>query len=241
MTRVNNLRAVDRSLYGAIAAVFAVLVFAGFARTYYLKLLFDLPPLPSLVVHAHGMVMTAWVLLFMTQVRLIAAHRVRLHQRLGYASIGLAIVMVAVGVWAALRAAHFGSASTPAGFSQPTFSIVPLGDMLLFSIFYGAAIAYRRQPARHKRLMFLTAVNFLPPAVGRLPLALVQTYPVVFGVAPAGFAIIMLAFDSWRNRKVDPVFAAGVVLFVASFPIRIALVNTAAWGSAAAWLATLAA
>jgi hypothetical protein len=241
MTRVNNTRSIDRSLYGAVAGAFAVIVFAGFARTYYLKTLFGLPPLPSIAVHAHGMVMTAWVLLFITQVRLVASHRVRLHQRLGYASIALAVLMVAIGVWTALRAARFGSPSTPVGFSEPTFSIVPLGDMALFTLFYGAAIFYRRRPARHKRFMYLTVVNFLPPAVGRLPLGFVAAHPVLFGLGvPAVLSLGMLAFDTWRNKKVDGVFAAAVVIFLASFPIRIALVNTAGWTAIATWLATLA-
>ena len=34
--------------------VFALLVLAGFARTYYLKFAFGTPPLPGLLVHLHG-------------------------------------------------------------------------------------------------------------------------------------------------------------------------------------------
>lgn len=49
----------DRYLYGSVGGLLGLLVFAGFARTYYLKFLFAPPPLPSLVVHAHGVVMTA--------------------------------------------------------------------------------------------------------------------------------------------------------------------------------------
>ena len=233
-------RDLDRYFYGTLAGILGLLVFAGFGRTYYLKFLFATPPLPSLVVHAHGVVMTGWVVLFLVQVGLVSARRVRVHQRLGYAGIGLAVLVIVIGVWTALGAARHGSTSTPTGFSQPTFSIVPLGDMLLFTLFFSGAVYFRRTPRRHKGLMFLTVVNFLPPAIGRLPLTLVQAHPVLFGLGvPAGLALAGLAVDTWRHRHMDRLLLAAVLFFVASFPIRIALMATPAWARASAWLATL--
>jgi 4-amino-4-deoxy-L-arabinose transferase-like glycosyltransferase len=217
-----------------------LLAFAGFARTYYLKSLFATPPLPSLVVHAHGVVMTAWVILFSVQVGLVSARRVRLHQRLGYVGIGLAVLVIVLGVWTALGAARRGSTSTPPDPSQPAFSIVPLGDILMFTLFFGGAVHFRRTPRRHKGLMLLTAVSILPPAIGRLPITLVQAHPLVFGLGiPAGLAWVGLVADRWRYRQMDRLLLASVLLFVASFPGRIALMATPAWTRASAWLATL--
>ena len=84
--------------------------------------------------------MTAWVVLFLVQVTLISTRRVRVHQRLGYAGIGLALLIIVLGIWTALRAAKHGSISTPVGFSQPTFLIVPLGDIVLFTLFFGMSV-----------------------------------------------------------------------------------------------------
>ena len=98
----------DRCVYGTLAVVFGLLVFTGFARTYYLKFLFTGPPLPSPVVHVHGLLMTAWVVLFVVQVGLISTRRVRLHQRLGYAGIALALLVIVMGVRTALGAARHG-------------------------------------------------------------------------------------------------------------------------------------
>ena len=231
----------ERYFYGAVALLFLAAVFTGFARTYYLRPLFTPTPLPSWIVHLHGIVMTAWVALFVTQVGLISSRRVRLHQRLGYAGIGLAALIVIVGVAAAVNAAKYGSLSTPAQFTEPGFSIVPLGDLVLFMLFFGGAIAYRRQPATHKRLMLLTVLNFLPPAVGRLPLASVRESPVpwVLGFI-LGVAACCMALDLWRYRRVNWLFVAGVILLVASFPIRIALMTTPGWLHVATWLASFA-
>ena len=71
-------RLFDRRLYFAISILFPALVLLGFARTYYLKGLFATPPLPSGLVHLHGLVMTAWVALFVVQVRLVHDFRDRL-------------------------------------------------------------------------------------------------------------------------------------------------------------------
>jgi hypothetical protein len=59
--------------------------------------------LPALV-HAHGLVMTLWIVLFLTQVSLVAARRVDLHRRLGMAGALLAAIVVIVGIATARQA-----------------------------------------------------------------------------------------------------------------------------------------
>jgi hypothetical protein len=51
-------RRYDRRLFAAVALIFPVVMVIGFARTYYLKAAFGGPPLPSLLVHLHGALMT---------------------------------------------------------------------------------------------------------------------------------------------------------------------------------------
>ena len=75
--------------YPNIALVLALIVIAGFARTFYLRAWFDVPPL-TLLVHLHGLVFTAWLALFVAQTRLIARNNYRLHQKLGIAGVALA-------------------------------------------------------------------------------------------------------------------------------------------------------
>ena len=61
-------RLFDRRLFMAAAILFPLIILAGFGRTYYFKGLFDTPPLASLLVHLHGLLMTMWIALFATQV-----------------------------------------------------------------------------------------------------------------------------------------------------------------------------
>src|SRR4030095_9292834 len=80
-----------------------------------------------------------------------------------------------VGVRVAIDQAARGITGPP-GVPPLVFLVVPLMDMVVFVILLGAALWYRRRrPENHKRLMALTALNFLPPAVSRIPLAFIQS------------------------------------------------------------------
>jgi hypothetical protein len=220
----------DRRLFMAAAIAFPLVVLAGFGRTYYFKGYFDVPPLASALVHIHGLLMTTWVGLFMAQVWFISSKRVRVHQRLGYGGIGLAILIVAAGYVTALRAAKYGAASTPPGVSPMAFLIVPLFDLLMFAILFGAAVYYRKKPAAHKSLMLLTAVNFLPPAVARIPIAALQALgPLWFFGFPTVVTLVCLGLESWRYRRLNRVFLVGTLLLIASYILRLMIMGTSTW------------
>ncbi len=237
---VNNIpdrRIITRRFFLGIAIFFPLIVLAGFAKTYYLRGFLGGPAVPSMLVHLHGVVMTAWILLFVTQVWLISSRRIKLHQRLGMASIALAVLLVIVGILTAINAAKNGSNSAPPDIPPLSFLVVPVFDMLLFATFFGAAIYYRRQPANHKRLMLLTVLNFLPPAIGRLPFAVVAAAgPLAFFGVPDLLAIIFIAIDTWRHGKLNKVFALGALLMIISHPLRLIISGTDIWLRFAAWL-----
>jgi hypothetical protein len=228
----------DHRLFVWAAVLFPVLVLAGFARTYYLKGLFHTPALPSTLVHLHGLVMTAWVALFVTQVFLVSTRHVRAHQRLGLFGAGLAVVVVVVGTLTAIKGAAHGGA--PQGVPPLVFLVVPLVDLAVFVVLLAAALYYRRRPEYHKRLMVLTALNFLPPAVARIQLGFIQNggLPVVFGIAD-GLVVLAVVYDSWKNRRLNRAFALGALLILASVPLRLAIGGSAWWMHFATWLVSL--
>ena len=82
-----EVRRAERRFFTGMAVGILVLALAGFARTYFLRpvLADPAPPLPALppLIHLHGLLFTAWVVLFLGQVRLVAVKRVALHRRLG--------------------------------------------------------------------------------------------------------------------------------------------------------------
>ncbi len=232
----------DRRIYLAAAILFPIIVLIGFGPTYYLRFAFERPPVPSLLVHVHGILMTTWVAFFVAQVLLIRTKRQKVHMNLGMLGIALAILVVVVGFFTAAASAKFGSAAAPPDVSPLVFLLVPMVDLLMFAVLFGGAIYYRKRPASHKRLMLLTVLNFLPPAVGRIPVdALLSAGPLFFFGVPSVLAIGLLVYDTWRNRKLNVPFLVGALVLIASFPLRIVISETSAWMSFAVWVTSWAA
>jgi hypothetical protein len=231
-------RVIDRWLFAAAAIVFPLIILAGFARTYYFKFFFNTPTLP-LLNHLHGFVMTTWVALFVTQVWLISKRRIKTHQLLGFAAIGIAALILIIGFLLATKTAKFGSPSSPVGVPRLQFLIIPLTDLLNFAILFTAAILLRKRSADHKRLMLLTIVNFLPPAVARIPIpSLAALGPLWFFGFSAALALIALIVD-WRlSGKMNKVFLIAVLLLISTFVLRLVFMGTVAWMRLATWLTT---
>lgn len=226
----------ERRMYTWAAIVAALVVFAGFAPTYYLKGIFGTPALSTLK-HVHGLVMTAWFALFIVQVRLVATGNVRLHRKVGAAGAGMAILVLVVGTMLGIASARAGISPVP---SVPplVFLVMPIGEMVVFAALFGAAILMRTRGAYHKRLMLLAFVSMVTPAVARLPFEFVQAGgpPVFFALADA-VILGCIAYDTIRNRRLHPAFAAGFVVVVVGQFGRLALSQTAAWMAFARWVA----
>ena len=84
----------ERLFYVGISVVVATTVFAGFARSYFLKSYFGSPPLMPLL-HLHGLVFTSWIVLLLTQTTLVAANRTDIHRRLGIIGAVIAVMSAA--------------------------------------------------------------------------------------------------------------------------------------------------
>ncbi|MEP6704114.1 MAG: hypothetical protein ABJB34_04860 [Acidobacteriota bacterium] len=237
---VADRRLFERRFFLAVAILFPVVALIGFAPTYYLKPFFDTPPIPRFVVHLHGFLMAAWILLFIVQVYFIRSRRIKTHQRLGLMSIALAVAIFATGLVTAISAAKYGSNSTPPGISPLEFLVVPFFDMIVFAILFGAAVYYRRNGPDHKRLMLLTVLNFLPPAVARFPLGLTAMFgPLWFFGVPDLLALVFVIVDTWRNKKLNKVFLAGTVFLIASHWLRLPFASSETWLSFATWLTSI--
>jgi hypothetical protein len=224
----------ERRFHGWGAAVVALTAFVGFARTYYLKVAFDTPPLTSLV-QLHAALMTAFVILFVAQTRLVAAGRTDVHRRLGVFGAALIALITVIGTFTAIESARRGV--TIGDMSPLVFMVLPLGTVFVFVVLAGAAILYRRRSDIHKRLMLLAALSILTPAIARIPWASFRAAgpPLFIGLTD----VLVLAFVAWdtaRNRRLHPAFGWGTLFLLASQPLRMLLAHTPAWTSFAAWV-----
>lgn len=229
-------RLFDRRMFLWAAIGFSVLVLAGFARTYYLKPFLASAPLKTLT-HVHGLVMTAWVLFFAAQIYLIRSKNVALHMRMGWFGVALAVVVFVLGILTSIQGAKYGSQSSPPDIPPLQFMIVPFGDMFVFAIIFGAAIYYRKNAANHKRLLLVTAFNFLPAAVARLPFApMAQLGPLWFFGVPDVLMLIVLAIDTWKNGRLNRACALGAAFLILSHILRLMFMSSGPWMSFATWV-----
>jgi hypothetical protein len=227
----------DRGLFLTAAIGFPLLVLIGYFKSYYFSALFaDARPVANALVHAHGIVMSAWVIYFIVQVALIRTKNIKLHMSMGFAGIALAALVIVVGMLTAYDA-QLVRHSAPPEANPHSFFFLPFFDMSLFVVFFAGAVYYRKRPAEHKSLMLLTAINFLPAALFRVPLfAGENTMLWAFGI-PALMAVACLAWYTAKHRKLNRVFAAGVLLVLVAVPVRFIVPGTEAWLNFVALLA----
>jgi hypothetical protein len=161
------------------------------------------------------------------------------NEREHVAGVGVAVLLVVIGVAAALEAARRGFSPT-LQVTPLMFLAIPLVDLLVFSILVGAALAMRRKNAARKRLMLLATVGMLTPAISRLPIDALKEVglPAFFGGMIA-CVLVVVAIDTIRHRRLHPAFGWGAALIIAAVPGRIALAQSDAWVSIAGRLVAL--
>ena len=229
----------DRLFYGGVAIAAALLTLAGFAPTYYLRFLDGGPGATisggpfSTLLHVHGGLFTAWMLLFITQTALVSTRRVAVHRKLGVLGAILAAGMIPAGVFAGIAMARRGGA--PPGIDPLAFLAIPLGDMMMFAGFVTMALLWRRDKESHKRLMLLAYASILAaPAArlpGMLPLGPLAFYGVAFLVVIAG-----AIYDQVSRGRIHNVYWWGGGLFLLSVPVRLAISGTSQWHAFARFL-----
>jgi uncharacterized membrane protein YozB (DUF420 family) len=223
----------DHRFFTGMAIAAALTVFVGFARTYYLGGFFEARPVSTLV-HLHGIVCTAWILLFVAQTSLVAAGRTDIHRKLGIGGAVLAGVVLVVGYFTAVTAARNGVA--PPGELPPLgFLAVPLGTLLAFGILVGLGLYNRRRSETHRRLMLLATIAVVTPAIARFRFFLPGGPLLAIG-GTCALVLVCLFYDRLAHGRVHPAFLWGGLFLMLSLPLRFAMGRTHAWLAVAGWL-----
>jgi hypothetical protein len=236
--RQSNYR-FEHLFFSGMAFLILAGVFVGFARSYYLAGVFK-APLPNLLVHIHGAVFTLWMVLLITQTSLVAADRVDIHRRLGLLGFGLACLMAALGVLAATDSIIRHATTSEMAAKMRTFYATPLASMLMFSTLIYFAFRNRFNPVVHKRLILIANLAIVDAALDRWPIPVdwwtnrmanrVVVYPIL---------LLMLAYDWWSTRKIQPATLWGSA-FVATMQqvVRPQVAHSAAFLAFAGWMQT---
>lgn len=219
----------DRRFFSWMAVALAGFTLAGFARTYFLPGLFDGPKPPiSPIVHVHGALATAWILLLIAQTRLVAYGRRDIHKKLGFAGAAIASAIVVVGLYVAIHSVRRVHTPLTAGtLADPyVFLVMPFFSVGLFALFVTLGVLNRSKPEAHKRYIMLGTFSMVVPALARLVTQ--TTHGSVNGVVGAafivfGFLIALAAYDLYSRKRLHPVTLWGGLFTVLSEPLRFAI------------------
>jgi hypothetical protein len=207
-------RHVGRGFYPGSAAAIAVIIFAGFARNYYLRAWIGTRAI-SFMVHMHGLIMTAWVLLFLTQTLLVSKHRTDLHRKLGVIGAILAAMVVALGVYTIAGSIVRRNPGAETTLFAELFVAFDGVSLLLFGGLVMTALIQRRHTEIHKRLMLFAVLSLLPPALGRLVAYFTHRNIelIVLGLMYSSVLTCVLV-DAIRHRRFHPasVYSGALVL-----------------------------
>lgn len=193
--------AADRRFFFLMAIVCALTVFIGFAPSYYLKPVFQAPPPLSAMSSLHGIVFSAWVIVFVVQAGLIRYERPALHRQLGLLGAVLFGAVVAVGAFTAINAARLGHA--PPGSPEPLiFLAVPITGIAGAAVLMCAALWNRARRDFHMRYALAALIIMTPPASHRVFIG--AGYPAQsfwLSVAVANILLVAAIVYDLRSRK----------------------------------------
>ena len=229
-----DMKTRERRFYSRMAIFLMVVVFIGFAPSFYLRNIVPAyprpnPTLPPSVI-LHGLLFTLWMLAFIAQTQLVAAGRRDIHMKLGTTWMALAVAIVPMmylaGVWQVARA-------NQPPFTDPlNWTAVPLATVPAFAYLVWQGWKRRREAQWHKRLMLGAAILVVAgPGFGRIPIVPPSFWGFSFQML-AGLALLFTPLLLWDRRstgRVHPATWTGLSVGLAATVIPLVLIGTGSW------------
>jgi uncharacterized membrane protein YhaH (DUF805 family) len=201
-----------------------------------------IPPIKGLLI-LHGVAMSLWMLLAISQPLLMANGRRRLHMALGKAAAVIAVCLVALGLKLGVESTRVAPPDLMYGPLTPKqFMSVPVGDILLFALFVTTGVLARRRPDIHRPMMLLATLAAVGAAIARIDLLnnlyrgtlWDKLFGVFFFTLVAGAVLVIAKCAVFR--KFDPWLAAGYGMMVLWFLMIAQIAPTPVWDAIAGWL-----
>jgi hypothetical protein len=194
------------------------------------------------LVMAHAAFAAAWIGLYFVQAALVVSGRIGTHKTLGTVSAIVAAGVVITAWQASVAMARrgydlSGDLSTgPGGAMAQT--VFTLGNGVIFGVLVFVALALRRRPQAHKRLMTLAVIQTLMTA----PLAHIAGHWQLPGLIVPLWAVAVLFVMSVRDRRtrgrIHPAsLYGGLALIVIGNVQAVVIGPSKPWQEFVAWLA----
>jgi hypothetical protein len=220
--------------YIAMAWVAAGAALAGFSTTYFIPLAgasFEGPA----VAHVHGLLFFSWLSLLIVQTALIRRGKMRLHRRLGVAALPLAAAMAVSGIGVGLYAVGRDLSSGTGDFAYSQL-IGVVAAMLIFLAYVLIALATRKRPDWHKRMILLATIAILWPAWFRFRhfMPWIPRPDIILAIVVADSLILVAIIrDALKFRRVHPAYLIFGFGLIAEHLAELLLFDTPSWRAAA--------
>jgi hypothetical protein len=205
---------VKRYFFVAMAALVILTAFAGFAPSFYLRSSFHPDHELSVLLHIHGLVFSAWLILFLVQTSLIAKGSRLLHQRLGWFAFAVAVLMLLLVGAATVEQMRRG---LPLEVAATDISLNLFGA-IMFGVPLGCAIYYRKRPDWHKRFMLCATLGLLGAPILRLLLLSTNLeFPtaIIWGAVVTDlFFLPCFAYDLFTRGRIHRAYLYMLALFI---------------------------
>lgn len=233
----SSRRSREHQFFWGMSVLMTLVVFIGFARTYFLAAIFHAEPLPAPIVSIHGAVFTSWIVLLVVQTSLALGGRTDFHRRLGVLGVALAPVVVILGVLVANEMLRRLWAE-PDFDARATYAVA-LGEILGFAVPVAVAFLLRRKPTLHKRLILIGTIAMMPAGFGRWPPPILLHKPLPAMMATFGLLLLLAVYDLLSMQRIHRATALGGSWVVFIELSAVAVSHTDAWHSFATHMHSL--
>jgi hypothetical protein len=214
-------------------------------------------PLDALV-GAHGVVTSAWLLLFLVQASLVAIRRTAAHRRLGATGAILTLAMIVIGTLTTIEGARrgydlsgdLGRAVAPPDSPPPTREdfvagmFAPLLGFVGFGALVAAGLWFRHRPEIHKRLMLLALLVLTGVPLLHLSGYVIGHWPKMYEsmsiAVPLTANLLLFAgavHDKLTLGRIHPVSLWMPLVWIGGTALLLAVVQpSATWRQVAQWL-----
>lgn len=211
----------DQGFFTKLAVAIAGITVAGFVLNAAMGRV-DIAAVPPWV-HIHGLLMLAWLALFVGQNRLAQIGNIALHRKFGWT--GAFLVCAIVGMTCFSGVMSLALHRQPPFFSPAYFLALILVEAVSFAGMVFAGIVNRRATETHRRLMFGATIIVADPGISRiLPMPLLGPWgPWLSLAVQLCFVAAMIRHDRKVTGQVHPAtFSAGLVIVMTHVVVTLA-------------------
>jgi hypothetical protein len=212
-----------RYFFVSMAILFPILVALGFVPDYQMMAQENIQL--HWFLHVHGLIMTAWLGIFLTQTLLIAKDNLKLHRQLGQIGFVFGILVLASLLGITVRALIVNNPPEAGG--QFDILFIQMYLLVLFGIFFTWGMRVRKQAAAHKRLLLLATLIVIQAGIDRIRFLPGLEVAVFIRFIYLDILLIPLFVYDWLNLK--------RIHFITWFGVSVIVVFqaciTLSWGS----------